>query len=63
MTYANVVRGISRIGEWKGEAATLTVPLETVRNAAKADSYVVLVQGDPYARQSAILGAARGPAK
>lgn len=63
VTYANVVRGISRIGEWNGPAATLTVPLETVRSAAKADSYVVLVQGDPYARQSAILGAARGLAK
>jgi hypothetical protein len=63
VTYANVVRGISRIGEWNGTAATLTVPLETVRSAAKADSYVVLVQGDPYARQSAILGAARGLAK
>lgn len=63
VTYANVVRGISRIGEWTGPAATLSVPLETVRSAAKADSYVVLVQGDPYARQSAILGAARGPAK
>ena len=63
VTYANVVRGISRIGEWNGAAATLSVPLETVRSAAKADSYVVLVQGDPYARQSAILGAARGPSK
>jgi hypothetical protein len=63
VTYANVVRGISRIGEWNGTEATLTVPLETVRSAAKADSYVVLVQGDPYARQSAILGAARGPSK
>ncbi|MGX1790136.1 DUF1223 domain-containing protein [Bosea sp. NPDC055332] len=62
VTYANVVRGINRIGEWNGAAATLTVPLDTVRNP-KADSYVVLVQGDPYARQSAILGAARGPAK
>ena len=57
------MRGISRIGEWKGQAATLSVPLETVRSAAKADSYVVLVQADLYARQSAILGAARGPAK
>jgi len=63
VTYANVVRGISRIGEWNGQAATLSVPLETVRSAAKADSYVVLVQADLYARQSAILGAARGPAK
>ncbi|MCV9941104.1 DUF1223 domain-containing protein [Boseaceae bacterium BT-24-1] len=63
VTYANVVRGISRIGEWNGGAATLSVPLETVRSAAKADSYVVLVQGDLYARQSAIIGAARGPAK
>ena len=63
VTYANVVRGISRIGEWNGQAATLSVPLETARSAAKADSYVVLVQADLYARQSAILGAARGPAK
>ncbi|HEV2508175.1 DUF1223 domain-containing protein [Bosea sp. (in: a-proteobacteria)] len=63
VTYANVVRGISRIGEWRGQAATLSVPLETVRSVANADSYVVLVQADLYARQSAILGAARGPAK
>jgi hypothetical protein len=63
VTYANVVRAISRIGEWNGQAATLSVPLETVRSAAKADSYVVLVQDDLYTRQSAILGAARGPAK
>lgn len=63
VTYANVVRGLSRIGEWNGASATLTVPLETVRAAAKADGYVVLVQADLYTRQSAILGAARGPAK
>jgi hypothetical protein len=63
VTYANVVRSISRIGEWNGTAATLNVPLETARSAAKADSYVVLVQSDLYARQSTILGAARGPAK
>jgi len=62
VTYANVVRGISRIGEWTGQAATVTVPLDSVRSP-KADGYVVLVQGDPYARQSTILGAARGPAK
>lgn len=62
VTYANVVRGISRIGEWNGASATLTVPLETVRTA-KTDSYVVLVQSDLYTRQSAILGAARSPTK
>lgn len=62
VTYANVVRGISRIGDWNGAAATLTVPLESTRSA-QSDSYVVLVQSDLYTRQSAILGAARGPAK
>jgi hypothetical protein len=62
VTYANVVRGISRIGEWNGAAATLKVPLDGAR-LPQADGYVVLVQADLYTRQSAILGAARSPAK
>jgi hypothetical protein len=58
VTYANVVRGITRIGEWTGETATLTVPLETVRRP-QADAYVVIVQTDLSKRGGVVLGATR----
>lgn len=56
ITYANVVRGIVKIGEWTGAATTLSTPLATAQ-LPEADSYVVLVQGDHPNR--VILGAAR----
>ncbi|WP_332681130.1 DUF1223 domain-containing protein [Bosea sp. (in: a-proteobacteria)] len=62
VTYANVVRGLTRVGDWSGSAATLTVPLDATR-PPKADGYVVLVQTDQYQRGGAILGAARGGAR
>jgi hypothetical protein len=61
ITYANVVRGISRIGEWSGAAATLSVPLANTRSP-ESDGYVVLVQADLYTKDGTILGAARSPA-
>jgi hypothetical protein len=59
VTYANVVRGVTRVGEWRGEATRLEVPLATARG--EADGYVVLVQVTRGTKPGAILGAAKGP--
>jgi hypothetical protein len=59
ITYANVVRGLTRIGEWLGGSARFEVPLETARSGG--DGYVVLLQSTDAARPGIILGAAKGP--
>ncbi|HEX8168458.1 MAG TPA: DUF1223 domain-containing protein [Beijerinckiaceae bacterium] len=60
VTYANVVRGMTRAGFWSGAPARLEVPLKKARDS-DADSYVVLLQaGDPD-KPGPILGAAKGP--
>jgi hypothetical protein len=57
VTYANVVRGLKRIGEWRGGSARYEVPLEAARGGA--DGYVVLLQTSDQAKPGVILGAAR----
>ncbi|KAB0266462.1 DUF1223 domain-containing protein [Microvirga brassicacearum] len=57
VTYANVVRGMNRIGEWRGGAARYQLPLEAARG--KGDGYVVLLQTVEENAPSAILGAAK----
>ena len=60
VTYANVVRGMTRAGYWSGAPARLEVPLKKARHG-EADSDVVLLQeGDPE-KPGSILGAAKGP--
>ena len=59
ITYANVVRGLNRVGEWRGGSARFEVPLETARKGG--DAYVVLLQSTDAARPGVILGAAKGP--
>lgn len=63
VSYANVVRGMTRIGDWDGKTATITAPL-AVTQGTEVDSYVVLVQteqqGKYGAMPGAILAAARG---
>jgi hypothetical protein len=59
VSYANVVRGLVRIGEWNGTATTVTAPLAATRGP-ETDGYVVLVQTDIRpGHGGAILGAAR----
>jgi hypothetical protein len=62
ITYANVVRGMVRVGEWDGGETTLTAPLTTTR-AADSDSYIVVVQAETLGKYgmmpAAMLGAAR----
>jgi hypothetical protein len=59
ITYANVVRGLHRVGEWRGEPARFEVPLAEAR--AGGDGYVVLLQTLEGDNPGAILGAAKGP--
>jgi hypothetical protein len=59
ITYANVVRGLNRVGEWRGGSARFEVPLRMAREGG--DAYVVLLQGTDAARPGLILGAAKGP--
>lgn len=65
LTYANVVRGMVRVGDWNGQETTLTAPLAATQ-APEADGYVVVIQADRpgkhgYMMPGAILAAAKGP--
>jgi hypothetical protein len=59
-TYANVVRGFVRVGEWTGQPARFELPAAAAK-AGDADSYVVLLQATDPAGPGLILGAAKGP--
>ncbi|WP_201834354.1 DUF1223 domain-containing protein [Microvirga zambiensis] len=59
ITYANVVRGLNRLGEWRGGAARFEVSVETARKGG--DAYVVLLQSTDAEKPGVILGAAKGP--
>jgi hypothetical protein len=60
IAYANVVRGMVKLGDWSGTAARFEVPLDQAR-PVDTDTYVVLVQAVGDAKPGAILGAAKGP--
>jgi hypothetical protein len=57
VTYANVVRGLKRVGEWRGGSARFEMPLEAASGGG--DGYVVLLQTSDQSRPGAILGAAK----
>jgi hypothetical protein len=57
MVYANVVRGMTRIGGWNGEAALVDIPAAAI--AADAESVVVILQAGSEKKPGVILGAAR----
>jgi hypothetical protein len=59
ITYANVARGITRIGEWRGAPLRLEVPLATAKG--DGDGYVVLLQAPDGEKLGPILGAAKSP--
>lgn len=60
ITYANVVRGMMKLGDWSGGPARFEAPLSSARSG-DADAYVVLVQAADDAKPATILGAAKGP--
>ncbi len=60
LTYSNVVRAMTKIGDWNGAAGELQADLSQAYLDG-ADSYAVIVQAGPRTRPSTILAAARGP--
>ena len=60
LTYANVVRGITKLGDWNGAAVDLEADLSQA-HLDGANSYAVILQAGARAQPSAILAAARGP--
>lgn len=59
VSYANIVRGLMRVGDWRGQAVNLELPMSLVQ-LPDAETYVVLVQGDE-GKVGRIIGAARAP--
>jgi hypothetical protein len=57
VTYANVVRGITRIATWNGEALTIDIPATAI--SSDAEGMIVLVQAGSDKKPGAIIGAAR----
>ena len=55
LTYTNIVRTMTRLGDWSGRAAHF----EAAAQPANGDTYVALVQAGGADRPGAILGAAR----
>ena len=55
ITYTNVVRAMTRIGDWSGEAAQFSMP----SLAGENEGFVVLLQSDPPGRLGVILAAAK----
>jgi hypothetical protein len=58
--YANVARGLAKVGTWTGAAARFEVPLAATRSG-DADSFVVLLQAEGAHGPGPIIGAARAP--
>jgi len=60
ITYANVVRGMVKLGDWSGRPARFEVPMSSAR-PGDAETYVVLLQAADELKPGPILGAAKGP--
>jgi hypothetical protein len=59
ITYINVVRGLTKVGEWNGGQGSFQVSLDIARSGG--DGYVVLLQTSDADRPGTILGAAKSP--
>ncbi len=59
VAYANVVRSLTRIGEWRGETMTLDIPASLVTHP-DADTFAVLVHSDD-SKIGRVIGAAKSP--
>jgi hypothetical protein len=60
ITYHNVVRGWSKLGDWDGAAATWTLPVTAVEGD-DVDTVMVMVQAGNAQNPGSILGAAMAP--
>jgi hypothetical protein len=61
LTYSNVVRGITKVGDWSGAPAVFKASIDQA-HVDGADSYAVIVQEGGRGSPSTILAAAKGPA-
>lgn len=59
ISYANVVRGMVRVGDWNGKETVISAPLAATK-APEADGYVVLVQAEQPGRYGMLPGAILG---
>lgn len=57
LTYYNVVRGWTKLGDWSGKAVSFSHPLEGVQGA-DIDSFAVIVQNGGATKPGVVLGAA-----
>jgi hypothetical protein len=57
LTYYNVVRNLLKVGDWNGNAASWTVPLENLSREG-IDGAAVFVQDGSRDRPGSMLGAA-----
>ena len=60
VTYANVVRGMSKLGDWNGAAQSFEISSAQLKGDDN-DGFVVLVQSGTDAKPGQILAAAKGP--
>ncbi len=60
ITYTNIVRGMIRVADWKGEAASFELPASALKSG-DADSFVVVVQTGGASQPGQIVAAAKGP--
>jgi hypothetical protein len=58
VTYTNVVRQLTKIGEWTGKETAIEIPLANAHENDN-DAYAVLLQAGTSSRPGAILGAAK----
>jgi hypothetical protein len=60
LAYTNVVRAMSKVGDWKGERKRVEIPADKLKGSG-ADGYVLLLQVGTIAWPGAVLAAAKGP--
>jgi hypothetical protein len=60
VTYSNVVRGVTKVGDWSGAPIVLKASRDKARLNG-ADAYAVLLQEGGHTAPSMILAAAKGP--
>ena len=58
VTYTNVVRRWTKLGDWNGKAQTFTVPLKEVQSG-EIDSVAVVVQSGAASAPKTMLGVAQ----
>ena len=56
LTYTNIVRSMTKVGDWMGQAKTVEIPVEQLKSP-DTDGYVLLLQVGNIAWPGSVLGA------